>query len=85
MLSSARPALRFLIPGQKQAHVTCSAQASAADSFPDPHLGVGVGPTYGPKSTLSPVLCFRDFEQHHQTLQCKLPAVVAGMVGLNPS
>lgn len=46
---------------------------------------LGVGPRYGLKSILSSVLCFRDFEQHYQILQCKLPAIVAGMVGLNLS
>lgn len=30
-------------------------------------------------------LCFRDFAQHHPILQCKFPAVVAGVVALNLS
>lgn len=47
--------------------------------------GPGVGPRYGLKSILPSLLCFRDFEQHHQILQCKLPPVVAGMVELIPS
>jgi hypothetical protein len=56
------------------------AKAYAAMSFLGPHLGTWVGPEKGCKSTLSSLLCFRDFEQHHQVLQCKFAAIVAGVV-----
>lgn len=49
--------------------------------FPRPRLGTRVD--LGIDSNQLFLLYFRNSEQHHQVLQCKFPAVVSGVVGLN--